>query len=113
MYRFPPRGQAYLEQRPAAPAGNVAAEFRIKPGRIAAWLACGILAVLLGLILVAVALELHTRALWYLPGLGLLLAGLGVVFVVRRLASLRVLVFPQGPVIAVMGEGSACRCYRI
>jgi hypothetical protein len=93
------------------PFGNVAAELRIKRGRIlAAWAFSAFLA-LLGLGLVAVAFEIHTQVLWYLPGLSLLLAGLGLVYLVKRLATLRVLVFPRGPVIAVVGQGSACRCY--
>jgi hypothetical protein len=95
------------------PLSNVAAELRIKRGRIrAAWIFSAFLA-LVGLGLVAVAFEVHSRVLWYLPGLGLLLAGLGLVFLVKRVASLRVLVFPHGLVIAVVGQGSACRCYRL
>jgi hypothetical protein len=91
----------------------VATEFRIKPGRLlAAWGFSAVLA-LLGLGLAAVAFEAHSNVLCYLPGLSLLLAGFVLGVMLKRVASLRVLVFPRGPVIAIVGKDSTSRCYLL
>jgi hypothetical protein len=90
-----------------------AAAFRFKPGIVRAGAGCGVLFASAGLCLLAGVLPASGHPLWCLLGLGLLAAGACLVFIAKRLASVRLWVTPRGLILLTLGMGDSCRCFRV
>jgi hypothetical protein len=89
------------------------AELKPNRRRLLAGIALGLSLVLAGAGLVAGACWAGWSPWVRLPGLALALAGTGLILVMKRLASLRVWVSPNGFAIVTLGTGDRCCCYRI
>jgi hypothetical protein len=92
---------------------NRATEFKLRHGYIAVGLVAGIALGAAGAGLVASCFWTGAYLPWGVAGLGFGLTAVSWLLVVRQLASLRVLIAPQGFAILTLGAGNACRCYRI
>src|SRR5690242_11945389 len=94
-------------------SGGVVSEFRPRPARLVLGVGLGAVIGAFGVGVLASVFRLGAHPLWYLLGLALLLAGAAILFLMHRLASLRVLVSVNGFAIATLGKGDGCRCFRI
>jgi hypothetical protein len=94
-------------------AGNPVSELRPNAGRLAVGLGLGVLAAAAGVGILVGTFRADGHLAWYFLGLALLLAGGAVVLVVSHLATLRILVSPNGYAIATLGRGEGRRCFRI
>ena len=104
-----------LEQTPPVlPAlGTNVSELRPKSARILLGKGLGALVSAAGAVALVGVFCTGVHPLWSLLGLGLLLAGGGMFWLMGRLATLRILVSPNGFTVATLGQGNSCRCYRI
>jgi hypothetical protein len=102
-----------LPQCPLHTPGNEVREITPKSGRIIGGIAVGGLFGIAGAGIVVGILETAGNPLWCLLGVGMLLLGAAIIVVMKRLASLRVLVTAEGIAIASLGNGKPGRCYRI
>jgi tetratricopeptide (TPR) repeat protein len=89
------------------------AEFKISRRRILAGVVAGTLLGLAGLAVLAVGLGSGGDWPWHLAAVALVLAGGGVLALMKLLAALRIWVSPQGFVVATLGPGRAGHCFRI
>jgi hypothetical protein len=93
--------------------GTTVSELRPKPARILLGKGLGALVSAAGAVALVAVFRTGVHPLSSLLGLGLLLAGGGMFWLMGRLATLRILVAPNGFTIATLGQGNSCRCYRI
>jgi hypothetical protein len=115
MYQTSQADSKALEPRPTSlhAAGGAVTEITPKTGRIIGGITLGGLFGIAGAGIVIGTLQTMSNPLWCLPGLGLLLVGVVMIVVMKRLAALRVLVTADGFAVLSLGEGRAARCYRI
>jgi hypothetical protein len=90
-----------------------AAEFKLKPGVVAAGAGCAVLLAGAGVSVVAAVLRTAGSPFWGLLGLALLVAGASLLILVKHLASLRLWVTSRGLILVTLGTGDSCRCFRV
>jgi hypothetical protein len=93
--------------------GTTVSELRPKAARILLGKGLGALVSAAGAVALVGVFCTGIHPLWSLLGLGLFLAGGGMIWLMGRLATLRIMVSPNGFAIATLGQGNCCRCYRI
>jgi hypothetical protein len=109
-----PESKTLDQTPPVLPAPDTTvSELRPKSARILLGKGLGALVSAAGAVALVGVFCTGIHPLWSLLGLGLLLAGGGVYWLMGRLATLRILVSPNGFTIATLGQGNSCRCYRI
>jgi hypothetical protein len=88
-------------------------EITPKSGRIIGGMALGGLCALAGAGIVVGILQTAGNPLWCVPGLVLVLLGVAIVLVMKRFASLRLLVSEDGIANVRLGGERGGRCYRV
>jgi hypothetical protein len=94
-------------------ASNECAEFKLKTGVIVCGIGCGLLFSGAGVALMAGVLRAGGHPCWCLPGTGLTILGMSLILLMKRLATLRIWVGPQGILLITLATGKSCRCYRV
>jgi hypothetical protein len=93
--------------------GTSFTELRPKPAQILLGKALGALVSVAGAVVLVGVFGMGVHPLWPVLGLGLLLAGGSMFWLIGRLGTLRILVSPNGFTMATLGRGNSCRCYRV
>jgi hypothetical protein len=88
-------------------------EIRPRSGVIVGGIALGALFGIAGVGIVVVILQTARNPLWCVLGFALVLVGVAIMLLMRRLASLRILVSDHGLAILTLGPGRPGRCYHI